>query len=251
MRDAVAKNILKTLGKGLDWLLPPLCPATGQEVDAHGTVAPEYWASLRFIGKPRCEQCSLPFPNDVGGADGALICGACLENPPRFRRGRAALLYDDASRKLVLRFKHGDQLQAIRTLVPWMMAAGGDVLAEADVIVPVPLNRWRLLKRRYNQSALLAQGLARASGRAASVDALLRVRRTPPQAYLTKAEREKNVKGAFAVNPKRMGHILGKNVLLLDDVLTTGATLNACATALLAAGAANVDVLTVARVPKD
>jgi ComF family protein len=237
--------------KMLDWLLPPLCPATGIEVEAHGTVAADYWMSLRFIRKPCCEQCALPFPNDIGGAQGVLICGACIENPPTFRRGRAALVYDDASRKIIVRYKHGDQLQAIHTFVPWLRAAGADVIADADVIIPVPLHRWRLLKRRYNQSALLARGLADAVLKPVCVDGLLRLKATPPQAKLTRPQREDNMRGAFCVNPKRRAHIQGKTVLLLDDVLTTGATLNACAEALYDAGALAVDIIAVARVPKD
>lgn len=251
MRTPLAKDIVPALNRVLDWLLPPLCPATGQEVDVHGTVAPDYWASLRFIRRPCCDTCALPFTNDLGGASGPVICAACLENPPRFRRGRAALVYDDAARKLILRFKNGDQLQAIRTLVPWLMEAGADVAANADIIVPVPLHRWRLLRRRYNQSALLAAGVARASGRSVCVDGLLRCRATRPQGHLSRAEREANIKGAFAVNPRRKADIAGKTVLLMDDVFTTGATLNACADALYAAGAAHVDVLAIARVPKD
>jgi ComF family protein len=237
--------------KMLDWLLPPLCPATGIEVDAHGTVAADYWMSLRFIRKPFCEQCALPFPHDVGGAQGVLVCGACIENPPKFRRGRSALVYDDASRKIIVRYKHGDQLQAIHTLVPWMQTAGADVITDADVIIPVPLHRWRLLKRRYNQSALLARGLSQASLKPVCIDGLLRLKATPPQAKLNRKQRDDNMKGAFQVNPKRLAQVQGKTVLLLDDVLTTGATLNACADALYAAGATAVDVITVARVPKD
>ncbi|MBU6234320.1 MAG: ComF family protein [Alphaproteobacteria bacterium] len=248
MPAALAKNILKLAQNGLDWLLPPLCPATGQEVDAHGTVAYDYWASLRFIRKPYCSQCALPFPHDLGGVQPeGLICAACMEYPPTFRRARAALIYDDASRKIILRYKSGDQLQAVRAFVPWMREAGADVLAEADVLVPVPLHRFRLLRRRYNQSALLAQRL----GRPVCVDALERIKRTVPQGSLSRKERDKNVRGAFRVNPARVGQIAGKTVLLVDDVFTTGATLNACADALYKAGAAAVDVLAIARVPKD
>ena len=236
---------------GLDWLLPPLCPATGVEVDAHGTVAADYWASLRFISKPCCEQCALPFPHDVGGAGGPLICGACIEYTPAFTRGRAALIYDDASRKIILRYKNGDQLQAIRTLVPWLLEAGRDVIAECDVMVPVPLHRWKLLKRRYNQSALLVCGVARAASKDFCLDGLLRIKATVPQGHLTRKEREANVKAAFAVSPDRVDAIKGKRVLLVDDVFTTGATLDACARELLSAGALNVDVLAIARVPKD
>ncbi len=251
MDGAATNSILSFLHRGLDRLLPPLCPATGVEVEAHGTVAPEYWALLRFIRAPFCDGCGLPFPHDMGGAQGPMRCAACLEQPPHFAHARAPLVYDDASRKLVLRFKHADQTQAVRVLVPWMVAAGRAMLAGADVIVPVPLHRWRLLRRRYNQAGLLAQGVGRATGRDVCVDALERTRATAPQGHRTRKEREANVKGVFALNPKRLARIAGKNVVLVDDVLTTGATVNACADVLLAAGARQVDVLVVARVPKD
>lgn len=236
--------VTKSLSYLLDWLLPPVCPATGQEVDAHGTVAADYWKSLRFIRAPFCGRCSMPFAADLGDN---LICAACLDHPPRFNRGRAALIYDDASRKLILRFKHGDQLQAVRVLTPWLKDAGADLLAACDVIVPVPLHRWRLLSRRYNQSALLARALGRVSGKPVETGLLRRVRATPPQGFKKRDERIANVKGAFTVK----GDLSGRTVLLIDDVFTTGATLNACADALLAAGAASVDVLSIARVVKD
>lgn len=244
-----AKNIVSMAHKGLDLLLPPLCPATGVEVDAHGTVAADYWASLRFIRKPCCEQCALPFPHDLGGAEGPLLCGSCIEHPPHFRRARAALVYDDASRAIITRFKYGDQLQAIRSFVPWLREAAADVLPDVDVLLPVPLHRFRLLKRRYNQSALLVRALAAATDKPALLDVLTRVKATPSQGRLTRKEREENMKGAFAV--RDVSRIQGKTVLLIDDVFTTGATLNACAQALYGAGAIAVDVLTIARVPKD
>ena len=240
-------QLAKPLNIALNWLLPPVCPATGQDVDVHGTVAPDYWASLRFIRQPFCNACALPFPHDIGGEGSHILCAACIDNPPSFRTGRAALIYDDASRSLILRFKHGDQLQAIRTLAPWLRDAGADVLAGCDVIMPVPLHRWRLLKRRYNQSALLAHRLGKRGGKAVALDGLVRARATPPQAARKRAERIENVRGAFKVK----GSVAGKTVLLIDDVMTTGATLNACAEALIKAGAAAVDVLCVARVVRD
>jgi len=227
--------------------LPPLCPATGQPVDSHGMVTPDYWASLRFIRKPHCPRCAIPYPFEMEGED--LICAACLDNPPRFERARAALVYDDASRTLILRFKHGDQLQAVRTLVPWMIQAGNDILAQSDVIMPVPLHRWRLLKRRYNQAGLLVQALGRHLNKPVSLDGLLRIRATPPQGHQTRKDRADNVKKAFAVNPRY--DVTGKTIVLVDDVMTTGATLNECADALLSAGAKLVDVLVVARATRD
>lgn len=237
----------KTAATALDWLLPPLCPATGEAVDAHGMVAPEYWSQLRFIRKPHCPQCAIPFAFEMEGE--SLICAACLDNPPRFRHARAALVYDDASRTLVLRFKHGDQLQAVRTLSPWMETAGADVIAGADIIMPVPLHRWRFLKRRYNQAALLAWWIGKSQGKAVAVDGLVRLKSTPPQGHLDRKDRAANVKGVFRANPKI--DVTGKTVLLIDDVMTTGSTMNECADALLAAGAVAVDVLVAARAVRD
>ncbi|HEY8964076.1 MAG TPA: ComF family protein [Alphaproteobacteria bacterium] len=237
----------KTASAALDFLLPPLCPATGEAVDAHGMVAPEYWSTLRFIRKPHCPKCAIPFPFDMEGE--GLICAACLDAPPSFARARAALVYDDASRQLILRFKHGDQLQAIPTLAPWMETAGADVIASADIIMPVPLHRWRLLKRRYNQAALLAHWIGKTSGKYVAVDGLIRIKQTPPQGHLDRKDRVANVKGAFIINPKI--DVKDKNILLIDDVMTTGATMNACADALLTAGVKSVDVLVAARAVRD
>jgi len=245
MRAQLAKTAVR-LSSVLDWLLPPVCPATGQDVDVHGTVAPDYWASLRFIRQPFCGQCALPFPHDIGG-DGEVMCASCLDNPPSFRRGRAALMYDDASKALILRFKHGDQLQAIRTLAPWLTEAGRELIKDADIIMPVPLHRWRFLKRRYNQSALLAMKIGKMAGKPVLADGLARVRATPPQASQKRDARIANVKNAFAVR----GDVKGKTILLIDDVMTTGATLNACTDALLKNGAVAVDVLCIARVVRD
>ena len=216
-------------------------------------VAPAYRQQLSFIRAPYCARCAMPFSYRVGEAganDEALICGGCIDHPPHYARGRSALLYDDASRRLILRFKHGDQHQAVRAFTPWMMAAGRDVVDACDLIVPVPLHRWRLLKRRYNQSAMLAVAIGRTSAKDVCLDAILRTRSTPPQGHMARDDRAQNVKGAFTINPQRTEAVRGKNILLIDDVMTTGATLNACTDTLMDAGAKNVDVLTIARVAR-
>jgi ComF family protein len=164
---------------------------------------------------------------------------------------RSVLRYDDASRPMILRFKHGDALHAVPCFVPWLVRVGAGVLDDADMIVPVPLHRGRLWKRRYNQAAVLALALGRATGVAALPDALIRTRATPPQGHKGAKDRHRNVQGAFTANPKHGALLRGKHIVLIDDVVTTGATVNACAGALKAAKAARVSVLALARVVRE
>jgi ComF family protein len=235
-----------------DALWPPRCLSCGAGVDQAGRLCPACWQRIDFIAEPLCRRCGLPFAFAIPGEDfGATECGACLRQPPPFDRARAAMRYGDASRKLILAFKHGDRTDAAPALAAWLARAAGGLLGDCDVIAPVPLNRWRLLRRRYNQAALLAQALARRAGKPVAVDALRRLRATPSQGGLTAAQRRTNVRGAFAVRPRWADRIAGRGVLLVDDVMTTGATVEACARALRAAGAARVDVVTLARVVRE
>ncbi len=239
---------LSLLMKVIDLVLPPRCVLTGDIVAVPGTLAPEAWQTLRFISPPFCQTCSYPFDFEV---ENTAQCAACLAEPPPFASARAALAYDDASRDIILKFKHADHLQAISTLIPMMARAGGDALGTVEVIVPVPLHRWRLLRRRYNQAALLAWGVARQTGKPCFPDALIRTRATVSQGKMKALDRVKNVKGAFTVHPKHESALTGKGVLLVDDVFTTGATLKECAKVLLGAGAREVHVLTIARVVRE
>lgn len=229
--------------KIIDLVLPPRCVLSGEIVAAPGTLSPAAWEKLRFIAPPFCASCGYPFEFQT---EISSLCGPCLTERPNFTSARAALVYDDASRDLILKFKHADHLQAAPTLTPMMLRAGADLLDRADVIVPVPLHRWRLLARRYNQAALLAMGLARATGKPAIPDALIRTRATPSQGHKKARDRAANVRKAFALHPKRS--VSGKVVVLVDDVFTTGSTVSECTKALLQGGAAEVHVLTVARV---
>ncbi len=255
------------LGLMMDWLLPARCPLTGAPVERQGMVAPEAWAKLRFVAAPQCYKCGVPLgvgPEDAdfeamsppnsnpnSTPNSALHCTDCLTDPPPFAAARAALVYDDASRKLVLGFKHADQTYAVKTFLPWLHRAGAGFWPLDPVLVPVPLHRWRLLRRRYNQAALLARALSRAHGHACVPDLLQRVRATPAQAQLKAAERARNVAKAFAVNPRHAAKLGHRHVVLIDDVLTTGATVRECADVLLKAGAASVQVLTIARTVKN
>ena len=232
-------------GAVLDLLLPPRCPVTGEAVDKPGLLSAEIWSSLRFIARPHCNICGYPFEFTV---EGEALCGACLVEKPPFASARAALVYDDASRGLILKFKHADRLDAAVPIAGWLQQAGAEMLAACDVIVPVPLHRWRLLRRRYNQAAVLALVLSRRCGRPCLPDGLRRTRHTASQGTKGFRERHRNVRGVFAVSARRVKTLAGKTVVLVDDVYTSGATLRECTKTLLKAGAASVHVLTAARV---
>ena len=241
---------LKTVSTSLlDAVLPPRCPATGALVGLQGTLAPEYWTRLHFIRAPLCACCGNP--HAVAAAQGIaqeIMCGACMTERPSFRAARSALAYDDASSPLILAFKHGDKTLLAASFAAWMAQAAPGMLADADYLVPVPLHRWRLLKRRYNQAQLLCAALRPHTAARVLPFGLKRVKATDPQGRKSKAERHDNIRGAFAVGEEDKTKLHGKRIVLVDDVLTSGATVNECARILLATGAAHVDVLTAARV---
>lgn len=202
---------------------------------------------MTFIRGSVCQRCGLPF--EVPVAPGTQ-CGACLRSQPLFDRARSALVYDAASRDLILGFKHADKTEAAPALGRWMVGAAPELVAEADLVMPVPLHWWRLWQRRYNQSQLLARAMVTEVGVAEKLvpDLLIRNKRTRSQGHMSYAARARNVAGAFRLNPKWMPHLLGKRVLVVDDVYTTGATVTAVARTLLRAGAGAVDVITTTRV---
>jgi len=232
----------------LDLLLPPTCMLCPVPVDAPGLLCGTCFGELTSGGEPCCLCCGVPFDLAWHAAEGGL-CQRCIDTPPAFERARGALRYDNASRRLVLPFKHGDRIEFAPLLARLMARSGARLLREADVLVPVPLHRRRLFVRRYNQAALLAQALGSMTGRHVLVDALARVTATQNLDGKTAAERRDEVATAFAVRPRRAGRLEGRRVLLIDDVMTSGATAGACSESLLAAGAAAVDVLVAARVP--
>jgi ComF family protein len=242
---AWATGIKRAGNRVLDIVLPPRCLKCGTTVDAVGALCAGCWPAVAFLVPPHCAACGLPFEFDLGPA---ALCGACAGERPVFERARAAFRYDDGSKDLILRFKHADRTDSAPAFARWMARAGATLLADADLIAPVPLHWLRLFMRRYNQAALLASALGELSGKPAVNDLLLRRRRTPSQGGLGALGRQRNVAGAFAVDPRRRALLQDKRILLVDDVLTTGATVSACTSALLRAGAGAVDVLTLARV---
>jgi ComF family protein len=228
----------------LDTLLPPHCLACDAPVAADGQFCLPCFRTASFISAPFCAHCGGPLPfGDAGAA-----CTSCTHAPPLFTTARAALRYDETAKKLILPFKYADQPEAARGLAVLMARAGAKLLAGADVLVPVPLHKSRLRRRRYNQAALLADALGRLAGRPAIRDALRRIVPTAPLGGLGIEDRRRTMANSIVTRPERAARIAGAAVLLVDDVMTTGATADACTAALLAAGAKRVDVLVAARV---
>jgi len=243
---ALAPRLRGMAALALDLMLPPrpLDEARRESVQSVGLTV-QAWSRIRFIEAPCCDSCGAPFDYDMG--EGAR-CAPCQARPPAFDHARAACLYDEHSRDLILKLKHADRTDLAGLFARWLSRAGADILIEADAVIPVPLHRWRLLSRRYNQAAEIARPLARAAGRAYWPDALTRPRPTASQAGKSGVGRRRNVAGVFAVPPRWRRKIVGRRLLIVDDVLTTGATVEGCARALKAAGAARVDVAVIARV---
>lgn len=231
----------------LDLVFPPSCLACRRAVAATDALCPACWGAIRFVERPFCERLGTPFPLDLG-AEGLLSPDA-IANPPVYARARCVCQFDDGpARQLVHRLKYGDRLELAKAMGAWMARAGDEILVEADLLVPVPLHRTRLARRRFNQSALLARAISARCGTPVDLDSLGRDKATPSQVGLTRTQRALNVQGAFRVAPERRLAVEGKAVVLVDDVLTSGATINAASRALLRGGARRVDVLVFARV---
>ena len=231
-------------GRALDLALPRLCAVCREPVEGQG-LCPACWSKLSFITRPYCERLGIPFVYDPG--PGILSMEAIAE-PPAYHRARAAVRFDEISRALVHALKYGDRLDLAPMMGRWLSHAGRELLDEADALVPVPLHWRRRWARRFNQSAMLAAAVSAASGVPIAAGALKRVKFTAQQVGLSRAERATNVQGAFRVPPEGKAEVAGRRLLLVDDVLTSGATAEGCAKALLRAGARNVDVLVFARV---
>ena len=246
--DAIGRGVLRVAGLCVDSLLPPQCPLCRTFVDRPHKLCAACFVQMSFITTPHCLRCGLAFAT-LGEAGPQGDCLACLRRPPRFDRARAALRYDAASRPLILPFKHADRTELAPVLAAMMARAGAVLLADTDAILPVPLHPRRLIARRYNQAALLAACIARHASWPWLPDTLVRHRATIPLGELSAAARRQEVSDAFEIRPSRRLAIQGRRLLLIDDVMTSGATASACADAALQAGAAAVDVLVAARVP--
>lgn len=248
----LASSLAQMPGALLDAVLPPECLACEAAVEAQGTLCATCFRDLSFVTDPLCARCGVPFAHDgqaERGADGALLCVRCATQPPHFAVARAALRYDVAARRLILPFKHADRTENAKPLARQMARVGASLLARTDVIVTVPAHWRRLLARRYDQAALLGRALARIAGKPCIPDALRRLRATPALGEKSAAERAVTVEGAFGLRARARPHITGRTILLVDDVMTSGATADACARVLLDGGAATVLVLAAARVP--
>ncbi len=234
-------------------IYPPQCITCHALVASNFGLCPACWRDTPFITGLVCRKCGTPVPGDPaeGEGEGGALCDDCLHLPRPWAQGRAAMLYRDNARRIVLALKHGDRMELARPAGQWLRQAAGPLLSPRTLAVPVPLHWWRLIRRSYNQAALLSASLARAAGLEHCPDALLRRRNTGSQEGRDRDERFRNVGGAFAVHPRRAARLAGRPVLLVDDVMTSGATLAAAAEVCVAAGAAEVNVLSLTRVAKD
>jgi ComF family protein len=229
----------------LDLALPPLCPSCREPLGDGTGLCAACWSKLSLIEPPYCARLGIPFAYDPGPG---LLSMEAIANPPAYDRARAAVRYDDTARTLVLSFKYNDRLDLAPMMGRWMARAGRELLKDADALLPVPLHWRRLWARRFNQSAALAGAISDICGVPVVHDALKRLRATAQQVGLSKNGRADNVQGAFRVPPEEKAKVAGRRLVLVDDVLTSGATADTCARALLRAGAAHVDVLVFARV---
>jgi predicted amidophosphoribosyltransferase len=230
-------------------IYPPRCLTCGDLVEAGGGLCGACWRETPFITGTTCASCGVPLPGADDGFRSA--CDDCIAVPRPWDAGRAALVYAGNARRLVLALKHGDRSDIIGPAAGWMARAGAPLLQGDPLIAPVPLHWTRLIRRRFNQSALLAQALGRRTGLEACPDLLIRQRRTPVLDGKSRAARFRTMADVIAPHPRRRGRIQGRAVLLVDDVMTSGATLAAAASACRKAGAAELRVLVLARVTKD
>jgi ComF family protein len=214
------------------------------EIIAGGNFCVEDWNKLHFINKPACKICDSPFEFKV---DQEMVCAICIQNKPQFDKALAVLNYDENSKILITNFKYFDQLDLAKYFSQIMFIKAKEILPEIDFIIPIPLHKLRLIKRKYNQAAFLAKNIANLSEKNAILDLLIRTKNNPPQAQLSQKDRRKNVAGIFKINEKYLPKIKGKNILIVDDVITTGSTVSACAKILKKNGANKIFVLTLAK----
>ncbi len=228
-----------------DTIVPLLCLNCRLPLGTHDALCAACWRQVRFIRAPLCDRLGTPLPFD-GGASGPVVSAAALADPPQWDRARAVAQFGPVVRELIHGFKYGDRHDARRLFGRWLAGAGTELLADADFLVPVPLHRWRLLGRKFNQAQLLAGEISRITHIPVDPFVLERVKSTPSQVGLSEAERRHNLSGAIRIADKARARIDGAKVVLIDDVITTGSTAAACARVLRRAGAERIDVLALA-----
>lgn len=244
IRQGLARRLRGLAGAALDLVYPPACAGCGVLLGSGAGLCPGCWSKLAFIEHPYCEVLGTPFSHDLGPG---ILSADAIANPPPFERLRSVALYDDLARNLVHSLKYRDRTDLAPMMAGWMLRAGDGAVEGADVIVPVPLHRLRLIWRKFNQAAELSRALAALSGTPVLIDAVRRTKRTRRQIGLSPRARAENVRSAFSVTPEGREALFGRRVVLVDDVYTTGATVAAVTRALKRAGAADVTVLTFAR----
>lgn len=243
--DIARKLAGQLAGQVAALLFPPQCAGCGCQVAEPGTLCGRCWSRLRFIERPYCAVMGTPFSHDLGDN---FLSAEAIADPPPFRRARAAVFHDGVPKRMVVGLKYHDQTNLAPWMARWMWRAGSELVADCDIIVPVPLHALRFWSRRFNQSAELARVVASLGNKPFEPEALRRVKRTRQQVGLVATERQRNVSGAFRVPAEHEIKVAGRHVLLIDDVYTTGATVKAATRALMRAHAASVDVLTFSRV---
>jgi len=233
----------------IHFLYPPRCLSCGTETTEDFGLCGSCWADTPFVSGLVCDSCGTPLPGD--NPDEIAHCDACINSPMPWQRGRAALVYEGNARNMILALKHGDRLDMVRAMAGWMVQKARALPLDNVIVAPVPLHRWRLLRRRYNQAAVLALEIAKRGDLPCCPDLVQRRRPTSGQGGLGRIARFRRQKEAFCVPENRRLRLQGKRVLMVDDVMTTGATLAACTEACLAAGAKEVNILVLARVASD
>jgi ComF family protein len=238
------KTVLSDIVKATRILMfPPTCLLCKSLISCIGAVCPTCWCQIRFIERPFCEVMGTPFAFEHGEG---IISSSAIADPPPFHRARSVVTYGVLIRKLVQRLKYYDHIDLAPWMAAWMARAGAELITDCDLIVPVPLYRWRYFFRQFNQSTELGRALSLKVEKPLSTNVLFRVRKTKPQVGLVRRQREENVKNAFQVPLEMHDYVKGKTILLIDDVYTTGATVKAATKSLMQAGAKSVDILTFA-----